>query len=85
MAAGPATVVAVSMGRTNLLELAVRHVVAVVGIARTRCLDALLAAVLPEADARESVSDVAIFIGAAKTVIAAVRAGCAGTQLADGS
>jgi hypothetical protein len=73
------------MCSTNLLELAVRHVVAVVEIARTRCLDALFAAVLPEADARETVSDVAIFIGAAKAVIAAVRDGSAGTQLADRS
>ena len=82
MAAGPAAVVAVSMCSTNLLELAVRHVVTV---ARERCLDALFAAVLPEADARESVSDVAIFIGAAKAVIAAVRGVSAATQLADWS
>ena len=73
MAAGPA---AVSRGCANLLELAVRHLVAVVGIdIRIRCLDALFAAVLPEADARESVSEVAIFIGAAKAVVAAVGEG----------
>ena len=65
MAAGPAAVVAVSMGCTNLLELAVRYVVAVAGIARTRCLDALFAAVLPEADAGEVVVGVAVGVSTA--------------------
>ena len=62
MAAGPA---AVSRGCANLLELAVRHVVAVGGIARTRRLDALFAAVLPEADAGEVVVGVAVGVSTA--------------------
>ena len=66
MAAGPAAVVAVSMGCTNLLEPAVRHVLAV---ARERRPDTLFAAVLPQTDAREA--GVTVGASTAEAVIAA--------------
>ena len=58
--------VAVSRGCTNLLGVAVRHLVT-----GATGLDTFLAAVLPKADTHEATDEVTVVVGAAQAVIAA--------------